>query len=226
MSDAPRLERLLEQTARFLSGGGLHPVEILQRSQAAVQRGVREGRAPNHVRIQLHPADYARYRTALSDLRYELDVLLDRLEAREGWSRIGDRLIDFEQSADTPAGLPAVSASFADTLNRDYAPPVGATQVIHRYRDLVLRLGDGTVVPLTHTPFRIGRGAGNDLVYPSLALSRHHAEIATVPGGLEIRGLGSRNGLRVDGRRVTRTPLIEGQPVALGDVELWLEHER
>ena len=226
MSDAPRLERLLEQTARFLSGGGLHPVEILQRAQAAVQRGARDGTAPNHIRIILHPSDYARYREAMADLRYEIDVLLDRLERREGWTRIGDRLIDFEQDPSATAGIPTVVASFADTAHRDYAPPIGATQVIQRYRNLVLRFRDGTSSLLTHTPFRIGRGAGNDLVYPSLALSRQHAEIATVHGQLEIRDLGSRNGIRIEGRRVTRAPLIPGQPVTLGDVELWLEQTR
>ncbi|MCK9520954.1 MAG: FHA domain-containing protein [Dehalococcoidia bacterium] len=226
MSDTPRLERLLEQTVRLLSGGGLHPVEILQRTQAAVQAAARDGNAPNHVRIVLNPSDYARYREAMADLRYELDVLLDRLERREGWSRIGDRLIDFEQDPAAPQGIPAVTATFADTLHRDYAPPVGETQVIHRYQGLLLRLGDGTTVPFTHTPFRIGRGPGNDFLYPNLALSRNHAEIATVPGGLEIRDLGSRNGVYVDGRRVTRTPLLLGQPVRLGDIELWLERER
>ena len=39
MSDerVSRIERMLEQTARKVSGGGLHPLEILQRVQDAVE---------------------------------------------------------------------------------------------------------------------------------------------------------------------------------------------
>lgn len=219
------LERLLEQTARLLSGGGIHPVELLQRTQAAVQGRASGGMAPNLVRIGMHEADYERYRDAFEDLRYELDVVLDRLEQRERWQRIGDRIIEFELSHTASPGLPAISASFADTTNRHQVVPAGETQVIRRLRGVILRLGDGSAVKLTHTPFRIGRGPGNDLVYPSLALSRSHAEIASVGDDLEIRDLGSRNGVLVSGRHVASAILEPGVPVVLGDLELWVEYE-
>lgn len=222
----PRLERLLEQTARMISGGGLHPVELLQRVQAAVQRGVRDGQVPNLVRVTLHPADYQRYFPAFEDLRGELDVLLDRAEDRERWTRIGDRRITFEAAEGVPAGVPRVTATFGDTANRsETAPPAGATQVIRRHRNARLVLSDGTRVQLTHTPFRIGRGPGNDLVYPSLALSRSHAEITSGPEGLEIHDLGSRNGLVADGARVDRARFEQGRHYLLGDLDLWLEYE-
>ncbi|MGE5596350.1 MAG: FhaA domain-containing protein [Hyphomicrobiales bacterium] len=221
---APRFERLLEQTARLLSGGGLHPVEVLQRAQAAAQQAGRDGQAPNRLRLTFHPDDYERYRPAFPDLRYELEVMLDRLERREGWSRTGDRIIEFEASGSVPAGMPAIAASFADTAHRPATSHAGATQVIRRQRNAGLRLADGTLVPLTHTPFRIGRGPGNDFVYPSLALSRSHAEIASVPGGLEIRDLGSRNGVLIDGYRVERALLEPGRTVTLGDLEFTLEY--
>ena len=220
----PRLERLLEQTARFISGGGLHPVEVLQRVETAVLEAARDGVAPNAVRVQFHAQDYARYEPALADLRAEIFTLVERIERREGLRRIGGQLVEFEQAEGVPAGLPAVSAFFADTAHRSAAPPVGATQVIRRLRSATLVFGDGTRVRLTHTPFRIGRGPGNDLVYPHLTLSREHAEIVSSPrGGLVLRDRGSRNGIVLDGERVPEAELRPGRRFWLGDVELWLE---
>lgn len=221
----PRLERLLERTARTISGGGLHPVELLQRVQATVQRGVRDGQVPNIVRVTLHPSDYQRYVPAFADLRDELDVLLDRAEERERWTRIGDRRITFEAGEGVAAGVPRVTATFGDTANRVETAPVGETQVIRRYGNARLVLSDGTRVQLTHTPFRIGRGPGNDLVYPSLALSRTHAEIVSGPEGLEIHDLGSHNGIVADGVRVEAARFEPGRHYLLGDLDLWLEYE-
>jgi len=220
----PRLERLLEQTARFLSGGGLHPVEILQRVEAAALDGARGELVPNAVRVTLHPQDYARYRPAFADLREEVVAVLDRLERREGLRHAGDRLVEFTQSDAASPGLPGIAAFFAETANRAAAPPPAATQVIRRLRNATLVFDDGLRARLTHTPFRIGRGPGNDLVYPNLTLSREHAEVVSTPQGqLVIRDRGSRNGLLVDGVRVEEAELAPGRRVSLGDVELWLE---
>lgn len=220
----PRLERLLEQTARFLSGGGVHPVEVLQRVETAVLGAVRDGVAPNAVRIDLHPHDYEEYERAFPDLRAEIETLLGRIERREGLRRIGERLVTFRAWEGVPAGMPGVTASFADTANRALSPPAGATQVIRRLRDATLVFGDGTRVRLTHTPFRIGRGPGNDLVYPDLTLSREHAEIVSTPaGGLLLRDRGSRNGVFADGQRVEEAEMAPGRRFGLGGVELWLE---
>jgi pSer/pThr/pTyr-binding forkhead associated (FHA) protein len=83
-------------------------------------------------------------------------------------------------------------------------------------------LEDGTRIPLTHTPFTVGRGNGNDLVLLGLAVSLKHAEIRTGDGGFIIRDLGSRNGLVVSGTRVDAATLNAERPVLVGDIPLWL----
>ena len=93
-----------------------------------------------------------------------------------------------------------------------------------RQRSLALVLADGTRVPVTHTPFSIGRGPGNDLVLPSLAVSRNHAELVATETGYALHDLGSRNGLMVDGERCEVADMEEG-PVHIGDVALWLERQ-
>jgi len=194
-----RLERLLEQTARRVSGSGLHPLELLERVQAAHQAAVRDGVAPNTVQIRLHPNDFEAFRRSLRALEMEVAALLDGIEMRNGWRRIGARELSFSADPTVAAGGPAIAARFADRRVSAAPPPEGATRRITRHRGLTLVLGDGSRVRLTHTPFMIGRGPGNDLVIPSMSISRRHALIDREEGELVIRDQGSRNGIVIDG---------------------------
>jgi hypothetical protein len=219
-----RIERMLEQTARKVSGGGLHPLEILQRVQDAVERGVDDGVAPNDIVVGFQQADYARYEASFDRLSGEIGRLLDGIERSRGLRRIGDRRVRFERDDNADEGRPTVTTKFADTAN--LVPGAGAARVtrrITRQRGATLRLSDGRRIAVTHTPFAIGRGPSNDLVLPSLAVSRQHAVIENGPAGLVLRDTGSRNGLVVDGERVAHVRLVPGQRVHLGDFELTLE---
>lgn len=219
----PRLERILEATARKVSGGTLHPLEILQRVQEAVEGSARDHVVANDVVITLHPADYRRFEGSLANLHREIDGLLDDLERRRRYKRIGARSIRFEVATSTPEGMPSLVARFRDTSHRDVAPPPGATRRISRQRNLSLVMEDGSRVRVTHTPFNIGRGTGNDLVLPSLAVSRRHAELVRTVDGVVIRDCGSRNGLLVNGQRLSEIVWAPGEIVTLGDVTLRLE---
>lgn len=219
----PRLERMLEATARKVSGGQVHPLELLQQIQTAAESSVRDGAVANGYIVTLSRADHAQYGADLGQLCRDGVALLRRLESRNGWRRIGEFSVEFAASADVPDGAPSVATRFAERPRALNQPPAGATRAITRHRDLVLRLADGSAIRLTHTPFTIGRGPGNDLVLPVLSLSRRHAEILSTPDGLLIRDLGSRNGLVVGGERVTECLFDEGVSVVMGDVELRLE---
>jgi hypothetical protein len=219
----PRIERLLDLTARKVSGGGLHPLEILQRVREAAEGSVRDGAVANEITVSLHPADYKQYERSLGSLRHEVEKLLDGLERERGLRRIGDRVLAFEVSTSAAEGTPVVSARFTDTSHPLHDVPRGATRRITRIRGLVLVLGDGSRVRVTHVPFVIGRGPGNDLVVPSLAVSRRHAEIVRGDGGLLMRDLGSRNGLLVDGVRYSEVRLGAAVTVVVGDFAIRLE---
>lgn len=217
------LERLLEQAARSVAGS-LHPMEVLERVRAAAEEAIAGDAAPNAIRVAFHPGDFATYGPALDALRTRIESLLAELEAGRTLRRIGDRVITFEQSGAVAAGTVAVTARFVDTTRRTAAPvPAGATGRFVPERGLALILGDGTRVPVTHTPFTIGRGAGNDLLLPGFAVSRRHAELVRSERGYVLRDLGSRNGLTVDGERHDRVLLAPGVTVVLGDFDLTLE---
>lgn len=67
----------------------------------------------------------------------------------------------------------------------------------------------------------IGREGDNDMViHDDPRISRHHAQLTGTPAGHEIVDLGSTNGIAVNGVRVSRATLRDGDLVRLGGTEL------
>jgi hypothetical protein len=64
----------------------------------------------------------------------------------------------------------------------------------------------------------IGRDPGCDLVLDHPSVSRRHAALSERDGSWELADLGSKNGVRVGGIRVERTPLRDGDWFSVGDV--------
>lgn len=70
----------------------------------------------------------------------------------------------------------------------------------------------------------IGRQDGNTIVLDDGRLSRQHARIDLAPGGLTITDLGSANGTRLNGQRISGTqPLRPGDRVQLGETTIVVE---
>ena len=228
MSDrhSSRFERLLETTARKVGGGSLHPVELLQRVQQAVEATrTSEGKVANDIRISLHPDDYDRFRVDLPRLKSQIDRLLDAREKRDGLTRLGERRVAFESSLDVAAGMPGVTARFANIVRLGSEASAGATRRLSRHTGLALVFDDGSRVTLTHTPFTIGRASDNDLVLVDLTVSVHHAEIVRALDGFAIRDLGSRNGIAVDGETLRDGGISPGATITLGNTVLRLESD-
>lgn len=84
-----------------------------------------------------------------------------------------------------------------------------------------------TVPEKTSQPYRfqldrssvtLGRGRENDIVINCGSVSVNHAEMRRVPGGYELRDLGSTNGLKIYGAQHQVIQLRNGIPVKIGDV--------
>src|SRR5262249_20319576 len=86
---------------------------------------------------------------------------------------------------------------------------------------------DGSMqrTPIQPLPFRIGRGAGVELVLPSTHVSKAHAEIYTDGLTLRVRDLGSRNGTFLNREAVTDGPLHDGDVLHIGDYEFRVARE-
>jgi pSer/pThr/pTyr-binding forkhead associated (FHA) protein len=71
----------------------------------------------------------------------------------------------------------------------------------------------------------LGRASDNDIVIPCPSVSLHHAVMERVPGGFQLRDLGSTNGTKLAGTAETLIPLKDGLDVQLGDVDLSFVYE-
>ncbi len=69
----------------------------------------------------------------------------------------------------------------------------------------------------------VGRDAACEVVLASRSVSRHHALIERSADGWIARDLGSANGLFVEGKRVSESPLSSGASLRFGDVEATFE---
>ncbi|HEY1956655.1 MAG TPA: sigma 54-interacting transcriptional regulator [Polyangiaceae bacterium] len=79
----------------------------------------------------------------------------------------------------------------------------------------------GTIVRLGDQA-RVGKADDNDLVLPDDTVSRHHCELVREGDAVRVRDLGSTNGTRVDGTRVTDALLSPGAVLKVGEVEVGL----
>jgi len=71
-------------------------------------------------------------------------------------------------------------------------------------------------VPLSASPFRIGRQAGNELTLRDSRISRQQAQILAVNGAWVLEDLGSRHGTYVNGEKVLRHELQPKDKIDFG----------
>jgi general secretion pathway protein A len=115
-------------------------------------------------------------------------------------------------AAPAPAGPRAPSADAApQVVGRLIVATEGRTTA-----DLPLKIGRAIV----------GRTPDNDVQIDSRFVSRHHCQIVTTVHGSVIEDLNSTNGIYVQGRRVRRHNLNDGDVVVVGKHELMYVDER
>ncbi len=82
--------------------------------------------------------------------------------------------------------------------------------------------GFGAAHPVAATGCRIGRSLDRELALLHASVSREHCELTRTSAGWQLRDLGSRNGTRLDGRRLEGRVRVPGPTtVVVGEVRLW-----
>jgi hypothetical protein len=84
----------------------------------------------------------------------------------------------------------------------------------------LIRIDNGQ--PVTHVlarRTRIGRAAGCELQIDSSSVSRHHALVMVGPRETIIEDLNSTNGVLINGRKVSRQLLSDGDAITIGDIQ-------
>ena len=83
-----------------------------------------------------------------------------------------------------------------------------------------LDLPDGQVVALTNEPATIGRVPESTVILTDPNASRQHAELHLDGDSYELVDLGSTNGSKVNGERVQRQLLRDGDVLTFGTITL------
>ena len=72
----------------------------------------------------------------------------------------------------------------------------------------------------------LGRSRDCDIQLADANVSRRHAELRQEGASYWIVDLGSTNGMEVNGKRVKRAKLEEGDTITLGSTEITFDRER
>lgn len=113
-------------------------------------------------------------------------------------------------AADVPAPAPAAAAPAEPP-----APAAPATRWV-----LVWPAGE---VPIGDAALVIGRSKDCDVSLADGNVSRRHAELSRSGEGFAIRDLDSTNGTLLNGRRIQREPVAEGDEITVGTSTLRIE---
>ena len=166
----------------------------------------------------------------INRLEGELRVKSSRLDemSRGGWQTTGgapdlpsisERRRD--EFASRRRGLADVGTTGESVLPSDSAfsgaGAVATADGVTRY--FVLMDGDTEIVHVLGRRTTIGRGLDNDVRIDTKFISRHHAVVLAGPNQTVVEDLRSTNGVLVNGRRVTRSVLRDGDIVHVGKTQ-------
>jgi chromosome segregation ATPase len=142
----------------------------------------------------------------------EREFLIRRLEHSEGntVNVLGRIQTSIERLGSVPAHLSAGSAASS-------AGP--AAEEADWSAELIRIDGQRPVTHVLSRRTRIGRATGCELQIDSSSVSRHHALVVVGPREAIIEDLNSTNGVLVNGRKVTRQALHDGDAITIGETQ-------
>ncbi len=146
-------------------------------------------------------------RGALEDREF----IIRRLELSE--SNNADVIGRIQSSIERMKSVPGTAAAAAHA-----DPGAAAAGAADRSAELVRVDGEQTKTYVLAKRTRIGRAAGCELQIESNSVSRHHALVIVGPRDTIIEDLNSTNGVIVNGRKVTRQVLSNGDALIIGEI--------
>jgi hypothetical protein len=207
-----RLERLVEGVFAKAFRSGLQPVEVGRRITREMDLGrtvgVRGVVAPNHFLITIDPSDHERFTSYEEALVRELADAAREHARDEGYRFIGPVTVELATAKMGPGSFQVAAELREGPGGGPYAAMV---------------MGDGTRVELGEDPVTIGRLDDCEIQLADKNVSRRHAEIRSEGGGFVVVDLDSTNGTKVNGNKVKRRELADGDQVTVGATTLRFE---
>ena len=164
---------------------------------------------PNDFTVVLSAEDRASLEEIADSLTRELADAAREHARDEGYSFLGPVAVTLEAGG---GRAPARARSTARLREGQGGSGAGS---------LVLPTGDR--IPLGEDVITIGRRAESTIVLADPNVSRNHAEIRPAGYGWVLVDLGSTNGSRVNGARVSIHPLDDGNEISFGNTRIWFE---
>jgi chromosome segregation ATPase len=157
---------------------------------------------------------------AINELTEEADKLRGTLERTRGQLEEREFLIRrLERSESNNANVLGRIQTSMERLGSTVAPGVNGAVTPEWSPELIRIDGDRSITHALGRRTRIGRAAGCELHIDSTSVSRHHALILAGTREAIIEDLNSTNGVILNGRKVTRQVLNDGDILTLGDIQ-------
>jgi hypothetical protein len=197
-----------EARAKQLEDRVAEQVEMLRALQSASDAAIARSR---ELEADLRAAEDAISRLE-SQLRGRNARVSELEKANQQWRHTLEGSRTAHVATDTHQALQAAHAEAHEGAGAS-APPDGATRLLIRSD------GEREVVHVLGRKTSVGRTPENDLQIDAKYVSRHHAVILAGPAHTIIEDLNSTNGVLVNGKRISRQLLKDGDQVTIGRAE-------
>lgn len=209
-----RLENLVEGVFARVFRSEVRPVELGRRiaREMDIARSVDvSGRlvVPNHFTLTVSPADDEQFAGIRARLQAELADAARHHARDEGYVFSGPVDVELGRDDSLRTGEFRIAAQF-----RQGDGGSGAGSIV---------LPDGQRFVLDAEVVTVGRLPDCELLLVDPKVSRHHAEIRPRADGFVVVDLGSTNGTRVNGVRVSERILRDGDDLGFGNTHLRFE---
>lgn len=215
-----RLETIVEGAFAKAFRSGVQPVEIagaLQRETSDRAVIVSQGRTlvPNEFVVELGATDHERLDQYADTLAEEFAGMLTEYGAEEHYTFVGPVQVLFERADDVDTGRFRVRSEVVRGVVPATLPPSTATDA----PSLVMSPGTPreSAYPLAAKTTVIGRAEDCDLRLADPGASRRHAELRRIDDDVIVIDLGSTNGTLLNGERVDRADLRNGDEITVGE---------
>ena len=164
---------------------------------------------PNEFTVWLSAADIERFASMSDRLESELCEAAREHARDERYRFVGPVKVTLTESERLRAGTFSIDAELAEGEGG-----IGAGSLILPTRQRV---------PLGEHALSIGRLPECNITLNDPNVSRHHAEIRPQGNGFVIVDLGSTNGVKVNGVRVSQQALADGDQITIGNTRMQFE---
>ena len=209
-----RLEKMIEGAFSIAFKSGLRPVELGRRLVREMDdnRSIDvRGRTvvPNAFTIELSAEDHAQFADIADTLSRELAEAAREHARDEAYHFLGPVEVAIEASSAMRTGAFSITGRLKEGQGG-----VGAGSLL---------LPTGDRIPLGEEVITFGRRPESTIVLADPNVSRAHAEIRPQGTGYTLVDLGSTNGTRVNGARVTSHALQDGDEIMFGNTRIRFE---